>query len=73
MTEKERLSIGKELRTLRQNNNLTLKDVASKIDKTIKTVQLYETGTITISLDVFVALCTLYGVTANELLENAGI
>lgn len=44
--------IGQELKRLRLQNDLTLEEVGNKIGKTKKTVQLYETGKITISVSV---------------------
>lgn len=73
MNELERKRVGETLRQLRLKNNLTLKEVADRIEKTPKTVQLYETTNTTISLDVIIMLCQIYGVSVDELLNSAGI
>lgn len=73
MNELERKRVGETLRQLRLKNNLTLKEVADRIGKTPKTVQLYETTNTTISLDVIIILCHTYGVSVDELLNSAGI
>lgn len=73
MEEKQRMQLGSVLRKLRIDNKLTLAQVAEKIGKTTKTVQLYETTTTNISLDVFIELCKIYHVTPDEVLKIAGI
>ena len=70
MNEKVKIIIGLKLKELRLKHKLTLKEVADKIGKTPKTIQLYETGVINISLEVFIDLCKLYNISPNELLET---
>lgn len=70
MTEKEREQLGVELRKARIENDLTLEEVGNKVGKTAKSIQLYETGTTTISINVLVDLCKVYGITPGTILDK---
>lgn len=73
MNENERKRVGDVLRFLRNKQGLTLEQVSRHIGKSTKSVQLYETGGVTISLDVIIDLSRLYNVTVDEILRRAGI
>lgn len=70
MNVTDRKILGDKLRELRLKNNLTLEEVGKKIGKSFKSVQLYETGNTTISLDVFFSLCAIYGVKPGEIIDS---
>ena len=70
MDEIVRRQIGEELRRLRLKSNLTLDEVGAKIDRSAKSVQLYETSTVTISLEIFVKLCKVYNTTPGAFLDK---
>ncbi len=47
------------IRMLREYSNLTQKDLAQKLDKSVRTVQRYEAGDIKIDLKIIREICEL--------------
>ena len=56
------------LKELRQEKNFTLKDVAAKLNVTIRTISRYEDGSREPSVDFIIKFCKLYEVSADYLL-----
>ncbi len=56
------------LRQLRIERGLKLKDVAEKLNVTIRTISHYEAGDREPSIDVLIKLCDLYDVSADYLI-----
>lgn len=59
------MNVGEKLKLLRENNNMTRKDVADKlkefnIDISDKTLYGYESGRNSANADMFLALCKIY-------------
>lgn len=70
MNENQKVLLGGVLKDLRIKNDMTLKEVAAKIGKTHKSVQLYETGEVSISVEVLLDLAKVYGVAAGDILNK---
>lgn len=56
------------LKELRIERNLKLKDVAEKLNVTIRTISRYEDGTREPSVEMIIKFCKLYEVSADYLL-----
>lgn len=63
--------LGQLLRSKRIAANLTLDDVASALNLSIKTVQRYETGERKITIQTIKNMCALYGVDPDEIMAQA--
>lgn len=62
--------IGERIQQVRKLRNLSINDVADKINFTPKSVIHAEFGRAAMNLDFFVPLCVALGVTPNDLLEG---
>lgn len=62
--------IGKFLRDLRQEQNLTQEELGEKLGATNKTVSRWETGAYMPPVDILLAMSKLYGVSVNEILSG---
>lgn len=71
MNDKEKIRLGEELKRLRLKNNLTLTAVGLRLGVTHKSVQFWEQGKNEISLTTILKLAKIYGVTVDEILDNA--
>lgn len=72
MTDKttERL-IGLRLKELRLQNNLTLEEVGNSVNRTKKSIQLYENGEVTISVRVLKDIVeNVYGIKIGTFLND---
>ena len=59
----------KRIRELREDNDLTQRDVARILDMKQPQYHRYETGTRDIPTDILIKLCLLYKVSADYILE----
>lgn len=59
--------MGERLKQLRIENGLKLKDVATALNVTIRSINRYEDGTREPSIDILVKFCKLYDVSADYL------
>lgn len=59
--------MGERLKQLRVENGLKLKDVATALNVTIRSINRYEDGTREPSIDMLVKFCKLYDVSADYL------
>lgn len=64
------IKIGRELKRMRDANNLSLQDVADKIGKSRYTIHGYEKGRNSISASLLMQLCEYYGFSINEVYYN---
>lgn len=62
--------IGKFLRDLRREHNLTQEELGDKLGATNKTISRWETGTYLPPADILLAMSKLYGVSVNEILSG---
>lgn len=63
--------IGQKLFELRSQNNYTLEEVAKKIGRTKKSVQLYETGEVKISVSLLKTIVEdVYGIKIGTFLNS---
>lgn len=58
----------KRIRDLREDNDLTQKQVAEKLNVTQQTYSDYELGRITITAEVLIKLSSIYGVSVDYIL-----
>lgn len=58
----------KRIRDLREDNDLTQKQVAEKLNVTQQTYSDYELGHITITAEVLIKLSSIYGVSIDYIL-----
>lgn len=64
------MSIGSKLLELRKSKNLSQEEVADKLNVTRQTISKWETDQSTPDFDKISLLCDLYGISADELLNN---
>lgn len=64
------VTVGSNIRDLRKQKNLTLKQVAKKINKSIATVAKYESGEITIDVETLYEISKALGVRVEQLLHS---
>lgn len=64
------MSFGENVKRLRKKNKLTQTELANMINKTIRTVQKYESGEITPTVDIIELVAKALNVTASELLGS---
>lgn len=69
MNKKE---IGKRLKAIRKKSGLELEDAAFLINKEKRTVNSYETGERTVSLEYLLALYTHHKININYILSGEG-
>ena len=62
--------IGLKLKKLRESRNLSLADVAQRLNKSRSSIHAYEVGRISISVDVLIELCNLYDVNYAKMLQE---
>lgn len=60
--------MGERLKQLRLENGLKLKEVATALNVTIRSINRYEDGTREPSVDLIIKFCKLYKVSADYLL-----
>ena len=60
--------IANRLRELRRNSNLTLKEVAERLEVTMRSICRYEDGSREPSVDLIIKFCKLYDCTADFLI-----
>lgn len=65
------VSIGKRIRNLRMKKGLTQMELAEMIEKSTSTISYIETGVKSMSLDTFVSIANVLGVSADELLLDS--
>jgi transcriptional regulator with XRE-family HTH domain len=63
--------VGSQLRTHRENRQLSLEDVATRVGVTKKTIANYETANTRVPLDVVKQLCAIYGMDFDEFIREA--
>jgi transcriptional regulator with XRE-family HTH domain len=66
------MNLPERLMKLRKASNLSQEEVAEKLEVTRQTVSKWETGQSSPDLDKVLPLCSLYGVTPDELLHDGG-
>lgn len=64
------MSLGNRLLELRKSKQLSQEEVAEKLNVSRQTVSKWETDQSTPDFDKIIPLCELYGITANELLNQ---
>ena len=62
-----RIEIGKKIKTIRENNNLTLRDLAKELNTTSSTISAYETGKTLILTAFAYQICKKYKVSLDWL------
>ncbi len=60
----------KRIRDLREDHDLTQKEVAAKLSMSSPQYQRYESGTVTPPIDVIIFLADLYGVSVDYILDR---
>jgi len=60
--------IGKRIKKYRKKENLTQKELAEKIDKSLRSVQKYESGDVAPGIDVVDKIAEALGISRNALL-----
>lgn len=70
MSKTERINIGLALKDARNEQGLTLEQVADHFGVTHKSVQFWEQGRNEIKLTTFLELCKLYKVSPDKLISN---
>lgn len=63
--------IAERLRELRRNSNLTLKEVAERLEVTMRSICRYEDGTREPSVDLIIKFCKLYDCSSDYLIGLA--
>src|ERR1700742_780984 len=71
-TDNPALDLGRTARRLRENQNLTLADVARRANISSAMLSRLETGRVSPSLETIVALSQALGVTASVLMQRVG-
>lgn len=67
------MKIGERIKEIRKARGLSVEDVADKLGVSVSTLYRYENSSISkIPVDVIDKLCSVLGVTAGELMGNAG-
>ncbi|MGL5479158.1 MAG: helix-turn-helix domain-containing protein [Clostridium sp.] len=64
------MSIGNNIKSLRKMNKLTQKDLALKLNKSIRMVQKYENGEVTPSMDILKELSIIFNVSLDRILHG---
>ena len=64
----EKMSLGEKLRDWRKNNKISQKDIGEKLEVDQKQISNYENGKSNPSLEGFITICQLMGVSADWLL-----
>ena len=64
------VSIGEELKALREARKMSLQSVAERVGITRQSVHAYEQGRASISVQNLIKICDIYGVKYFELLER---
>lgn len=62
--------IGIKLREAREDKNMSLREVEAAFGKNYSTIQSYESGRISITVETMNELCNLYGVNYLDLLQE---
>lgn len=62
--------IGIKLREAREYKNMSLREVEAAFGKNYSTIQSYESGRISITVETMNELCNLYGVNYLDLLQE---
>ena len=65
------LKLGKALKKIRLERNMTLNEVALYLGVTHKAVQHWEQGKNEIKMSHFVGLCNLYNISPNDIFDRA--
>lgn len=63
------MNIGKKIKLLRKENNMTQKELALKIDVSPPTVTKYENGQLEPNLNILVKISQLFNISIDDLLE----
>ena len=65
----DKYEIGKKLKRIRMSKNISQEDVASFLNSTPQKVSSFETGRTRISLESFISLCELYGISPDSFFD----
>ena len=63
----QNVALGKRLKELRKKRGLSLQDVGNRIGKSRYTVRDYEDGVSGMGWSIYMELCFIYGVNADQL------
>ena len=64
-------ALGSYLRIARESSGFTLSEVSKRMDTTLMTIQRYEKGDRKITIEKIRALCSIYGVNADQLMQDS--
>ncbi|ELC8426421.1 TPA: RstR family transcriptional repressor [Clostridium perfringens] len=64
------MDIGNNIKSIRKKNKLTQKDLADKLNKSVRMVQKYENGEVTPNIDVLKKISKILNVSLDSLLDT---
>ncbi|WP_064590306.1 helix-turn-helix domain-containing protein [Streptobacillus moniliformis] len=67
------MTLGKKIKDLRTNNNISQKNMASILGISVSALQKYEYGDLDIKSEILYKYCDYFGISLEEFLKNADI